>query len=510
MYSIIRIPDALRVEYGEGSASGADIRFTVGNTVKVYCRASGCSVKAVRLRWNEKTEEPCRILSDDWERLYGNAEWRGIVPERIMPWYMLIAAGNRVQGIGVKVRPSAICSWQLDRSGITLMLDLRCGSDGVELDGRELMLAEIVSGEYENISPWNAAKAFCGVMSDGAVFPKEPVYGSNNWYYAYGKSSHEEILRDSGFVSSLCTGNNNRPHMVIDDGWEPHSVCGPWDRGNGRFPDMRRLAREMKDIGVSPGIWIRPLFDDSDFSAGKHCLEGAPHTLDVSDPAVLDYVKETVERIRYWGYTLIKHDFSSYDISGTFAAGRGMTYCGEGRHFANRSRTTAELAKDLYRTIYESAGAGEVTILGCNCINHLCVGYVHLNRSGDDTSGINWERTRRMGINALAFRLCQNEEFFRVDADCVGLTAQVPWEKNRQWLDLLSRSGTPLFVSAEISNVSGEMKTALREAFARASVQKTGCEAVDWMENTCPAVWKFGDKVKTYNWDLPFGVECDA
>lgn len=40
MYSIIRIPDALRVEYGEGSASGADIRFTVGNTVKVYCRAS--------------------------------------------------------------------------------------------------------------------------------------------------------------------------------------------------------------------------------------------------------------------------------------------------------------------------------------------------------------------------------------------------------------------------------------------------------------------------------------
>ena len=109
MYSIIRIPDALRVEYGEGSASGADIRFTVGNTVKVYCRASGCSVKAVRLRWNEKTEEPCRILSDDWERLYGNAEWRGIVPERIMPWYMLIAAGNRVQGIGVKVRPSAIC-----------------------------------------------------------------------------------------------------------------------------------------------------------------------------------------------------------------------------------------------------------------------------------------------------------------------------------------------------------------------------------------------------------------
>lgn len=158
------------------------------------------------------------------------------------------------------------------------MLDLRCGSDGVELDGRELMLAEIVSGEYENISPWNAAKAFCGVMSDGAVFPKEPVYGSNNWYYAYGKSSHEEILRDSGFVSSLCTGNKNRPHMVIDDGWEPHSVCGPWDRGNGRFPDMRRLAREMKDIGVSPGIWIRPLFDDSDFSAGKHCLEGPPHT----------------------------------------------------------------------------------------------------------------------------------------------------------------------------------------------------------------------------------------
>ena len=52
-----------------------------------------------------------------------------------------------------------------------------------------------------------------------------------------------------------------------------------------------------------------------------------------------------------------------------------------------------------------------------------------------------------MGVNTLAFRGAQHGAFYVADADCVGVTNAVPWALNRQWLDLLARSGTMLFVS---------------------------------------------------------------
>ncbi|PYT32182.1 MAG: hypothetical protein DMG58_10690 [Acidobacteria bacterium] len=43
------------------------------------------------------------------------------------------------------------------------------------------------------------------------------------------------------------------------------------------------------------------------------------------------------------------------------------------------------------------------------------------------TSGRDWNRTRRMGVNTLAFRGVQHGAFFATDADCVGIMAAVPW-----------------------------------------------------------------------------------
>ncbi len=47
-----------------------------------------------------------------------------------------------------------------------------------------------------------------------------------------------------------------------------------------------------------------------------------------------------------------------------------------------------------------------------------------------------------MGVNTLAFRLPQHGTLFTLDADMAGITEDVPWELNRQWLDVLARSGT--------------------------------------------------------------------
>ena len=88
-----------------------------------------------------------------------------------------------------------------------------------------------------------------------------------------------------------------------------------------------------------------------------------------------------------------------------------------------------------------------------------------------------------------------------VDADCVGILEQdIPWELNRQWLQLLAASGTPLFVSAQPSALTEEMKEDLRCAWARNAIQTDTAEPLDWMYNTTPEKWRINGKEETFDW----------
>ena len=138
-------------------------------------------------------------------------------------------------------------------------------------------------------------------------------------------------------------------------------------------------------------------------------------------------------------------------------------------------------------------------ILGCNTVSHLCAGLVHINRTGDDTSGREWERTRKMGVNTLAFRLAQNNAFYVVDADCVGiLDDNIPWGKNRQWLDLLSRSDTALFISC--GKATEEQKADISEAYREIQKQHA-IKPVDIYENLIPSEWEINGEAIKYYWD---------
>ena len=46
------------------------------------------------------------------------------------------------------------------------------------------------------------------------------IYGSNDWYYAYGQNTHDGILRDADLVASLAPAGGIRPFTVIDDGYQ--------------------------------------------------------------------------------------------------------------------------------------------------------------------------------------------------------------------------------------------------------------------------------------------------
>ncbi len=175
----------------------------------------------------------------------------------------------------------------------------------------------------------------------------------------------------------------------------------------------------------------------------------------------------------------------------------------------DRTKTNAEVLRELYLQIRRAAGEKRL-VIGCNTIGHLGAGIFEAQRIGDDVSGTIWERTRRMGVNALAYRLPQNRAFFVVDPDCVPITTATPWALNGQWLDLVARSGAALFVSPQPEAVGKRQRQAMRRAFAVAIETGERARPTDWLTNTTPQHWEFtmhaDTSRKQYDWSGGMGA----
>ncbi len=521
--NLLRVPD-YAAAYGENglvrltragsrwSASGIEIQTKpAGAEMPVSVSASGLNPVRIHLRWQKAVPGNPLLLGDAWERSYGDLGWRSIVPERVMPWYFLASDGGALHGYGVKTGAGALCFWQLDSQGVSLWLDVSNGGSGVRLSQRELVAATVVTREGQiGEEPIAAATAFCRLLCERPRLARGPIYGSNDWYYAYGKNSAEQTLRDAELVTRLAKSKTVRPFTVIDMGWED---------GSKTFPSMAEVAQQMKERQVRPGLWIRPL----------EALAKAPETLllpalrfgklsgrskerafDPTIPEALAIVTDKMKHPVAWGYELVKHDFSTYDLLGKWGREMGAEPTSPGWSLHDRTRTNAEVIRDLYSAL--RAAAGENTLLiGCNTIGHLGAGLFEAQRTGDDTSGKDWERTRRMGVNTLAYRLPQHNTFFAVDPDCVGITARIPWDLNRQWLDLLARSGTALFISPDPAATGAEQRAAIEEAFTILSSGASHVVPQNWFRDSTPEVWRDGTERREYKWHglegcLPFEI----
>lgn len=523
--TIIRCPDLVTVDQSmtrkndisEGLFSASDVLVETKvreGKLDVSVTSNETPVCKIRLRWHFSHKLRGQVLGDAWERAYADLEWKNITPWQTLPWYALVNSGTTTVGYGVMVRAGAICSWQLDPEGATLWLDVRNGGEGVQLNGRQLLAAQVVSEVYEDMSAFAAAQAFCKRICEDPILPEKPVYGANNWYYAYGRSSAKDILADADYLARLTEGVENRPYMVIDDGWQVGRYHddgsyemiyngGPW-LPNDRFGDMKALADGICAKGVIPGIWVRLLQDDLSDLPGEWKLPGGG--LDPSVPGVLEIVRETVDRIGGWGFRLLKHDFSTYDIFGRWGGEMLCEMAEDGWHFADRTRTTAEIIVDLYRTIYEAAKPYGMLVLGCNAIGHLGAGLMHMNRTGDDTSGLMWERTLRFGVNTLAFRMPQHGAFYDADADCMGITGGIDWKYNRQWGKLLSLSGTSMFVSVKPDSLPKDQEEELGRMLRDNAVRRPAAEPLDWQENGLPQRWLLDEAAVDFHWYAPEGL----
>ncbi len=500
--------EPLRVVSGEGQrweGAGASVRLSAAaGAMRMALAAPAVGLSRVGLRWNESMDATRLLLGDAWERGYGDLAWRGFAPDRVMPWYVLTFDGTRTDAYGVRTGANAFCFWQVDPAGITFWADVRSGGVPVQLGGRVLDVCDLVCrAGVEGESAFAALRAFCGEMCAAPPLPSLPVYGSNDWYYAYGDNSAATMRADAGHIVELSPLGANRPYVVIDDGWQPGrgastAGAGHWDRGNEKFPDIPGLLAEVKRMGARPGVWIRPLQAPDDAPATWR-LPREHGALDPTVAGVREKIAADMARLAAWGFDLIKHDYSTWDIFGRWGRQMGAALTNAGWTFAEGPvHTSAEVINELYATIRK--GAGESVVIGCNTVSHLSAGRFEMCRIGDDTSGTEWARTRKMGVNSLAFRAAQSSVFYIADPDCAGITTKVPWNLTREWLDLVSRSGTMSFVSLAPDALGAAQKQDVRAALARAAVRQPVGEPLDWQRTTVPSQWKLMGEERTYDW----------
>ena len=287
------------------------------------------------------------------------------------------------------------------------------------------------------------------MCADGLTAPF-PVYGSNNWYYAYGSSSQREIEEDTLHRRLALRGQRKPPlhgdrrRLVAQPEERP---LGPRRRNLPRYGRTRRVYPGAQN--VRPGIWVRYIYDENHVCGVPddwHMAHDASF-LDPSRPEVLEYIRETTRRFVRWGYQLIKFDCSTQDILGRRGYKVPYVVAEDGWHFQDRSRTSAEIIVDFASRGARSRGRGNDPHRLRDDSASLRGAYP--GRTGADVNGRNWDITRRMGVNTLAFRMLENGSFFAADADCVGITGLFPWRFAGQWLDLLAESGTPMFVSCK-------------------------------------------------------------
>ena len=253
-------------------------------------------------------------LGDAWERSYGELAWRTSVPERVMPGKWVMFDGSVTHGYGVRTGANTLCFWQLDGEGVSLWsATVANGGNGVLLGERVLKAATIVTRRGQ---PDKYSRAVCYLCRRMCAHPRPSpgaIYGSNDWYYAYGPS--QRILQDADLVASLRPAKAPAPFTVIDEGWE----------NTAKFPDMSQLAAQIKQRHVRPGIWLRPLRAPANTAAawlmpaqrfGERTARAAELAHAPTHPEAREAVLARVRQIHGWGYELLKHDFSTYDLLG--------------------------------------------------------------------------------------------------------------------------------------------------------------------------------------------------
>lgn len=227
------------------------------------------------------------------------------------------------------------------------------------------------------------------------------------WYY-YGLTvTYEDVAENLAQIKE-----KNLPFDVfqVDEGWEV--TLGEWEP-NRKFPiAMKEVAQEIKEAGMTAGIWTSPFIAHETASVWKshpqwilkdregnpclfHMNDTVYQVFDITNPEVYPYFTQLYRKLTFdWGYTYHKLDFT-----------RAAVIYEQGDFYDK----TLSLPQAYYRAVAAiREGMGEdAYFLMCGGLYDPIIGLVDGQRMGADVLSM-WRSDINRDGKALPFTVKQN------------------------------------------------------------------------------------------------------
>jgi alpha-galactosidase len=402
-----------------------------------------------------------------------------------------------------------------DHDGTIRVRPARDGSDAIEVwieaflggavleSGERRPLHEVAMAVGEG-QPATLLEAWASALGAAAQARTRAPYqvGWCSWYHYFHSVTEVDIKANLALA-----GDWPFDVFQLDDGYQ--AAIGDWLTTNERFPtSLDDLAAHITAAGRTPGIWLAP-FLASPFSRvaaehpdwmAVHAPSGTPlvgsfnepwggavHTLDTTNPEVLQRIEDVARALVGAGYPYLKLDF-------TYAPSLPGGY-------ADPSRTPAQRVRAGFEAVRRGAGE-EAFLLGCGAPLGASVGLVDAMRIGPDVAP--WwhlpEGTGRAAghesgepstLNAWRNTLSRSFMHRRLwlnDPDCLMLRTdhtQLDAEQVRAWALAVGVSGGLALVSDDLSLLCPDSRRLLDEVVELGRQSDSEASGVDGRPARC-------------------------
>lgn len=371
-----------------------------------------------------------------------------------------------------------------------------------------------------------------------AIQLRPQLAGYCTWYHARA-SDARRLAEQTTFVARQLAPYGFQV-VQIDDGWQAgarrngpaknfttHSAKGPYPDG------MKAAADQVKQHGLTPGIWFMPFAGDHlDPSFKEHPewfvkqANGEAYEtkwggtcLDMTHPGARDYLRGVVQRIALdWGYTYFKMD-GLWTGTGTRQMYVNSGYKDDGigdAVFHDPSKTNIEAYRDGLRLIRAAAG-NDVFLLGCCAPQNMrsfggAFGLLDAMRIGPD-NGPGWASLVR-GPSYGSRNYFLHGRVWYNDPDPVYVRPSVPLEQARLICSWVAVSGQLNLSSEAYATLPAERLDLLRRTMPGHGLLP---RPVDLFEQDPPRIWLLSDLrrsprrdvIALYNWESE-AIEVDC
>lgn len=310
------------------------------------------------------------------------------------------------------------------------------------------------------------------------IFPLPPS-GFCTWYYYYQHITAKEVMLNAKWIA-----DNMKEYgatvVQVDDGWQALKANGgkgsrDWTGFDPTFPEgMAGLAKYIKSLGLTPGIWIAPHGQSNeevvkklpgtfilkpDGTSASKTWEG-DWLVDPTSPQGKEYLKKLFEEMAGWGYEYYKIDGQPIVVNEYRSTSQYMSKPGGD-------------AEELYRStldIFRQAIGEKSFLLGCWGLPIEGVGIMDGSRTGGDVV-LGWRGGFDVALRPTLQSFYLHNIVWYTDPDVMMLRTPLTLEQARAWATLQGLTGQALLMSDRLPDLSAERVELMKRVYPAVDIR---------------------------------------